>query len=204
MKPKYKVGDRVKYINGTIGKVEMNNHTTYQGSPYLIECRNGGRFFSTETELQSIPEPSNFERGEKVWHKTLMSVWEFHRYDDQMNINLCVVNKLNSYLTTPESDIEPYTGQDKVKEETQKERNSRLAAELIDEVTRLHPELKQVRSGKFLYNPNRKNVFSIDLVKEFKFNSPPYIWIETWEGSDFSIEDTDGKIKERIIKWTEE
>lgn len=118
MKPKYKVGDWVKYINGTIGKVAMNNHTTYQGSPYLIECRNGGRFFSTETELQSIPEPSNFERGEKVWHKTLMSVWEFHRYDDQMNINLCVVNKLNSYLTTPESDIEPYTGQDKVKEET--------------------------------------------------------------------------------------
>lgn len=65
-------------------------------------------------------------------------------------------------------------------------------------------EPKKSGSGKFLYNPNRENVFSIDLVKEFKFNSPPYIWIETWEGAQFSIEDNDGKIKERIIKWTEE
>ena len=63
---------------------------------------------------------------------------------------------------------------------------------------------KKHGSGKFLYDPIRKNVFSIDIVKEFKFNSYKHIWIETWEGTQFSIEDVDGKIKERIIKWTEE
>ena len=65
-------------------------------------------------------------------------------------------------------------------------------------------EPKKHGSGKFLYNPNRKSVFSVDLVKEFKFNSSTYICIETWDGAQFSIEDNDGKIKERIIKWTEE
>lgn len=59
-------------------------------------------------------------------------------------------------------------------------------------------------SGKFLYDPLRKRVFSIDIVKEFRFHDPKIIWIETWDRSQFGIEDTDGKIKERIIKWTEE
>ncbi len=42
---------------------------------------------------------------------------------------------------------------------------------------------KKHGSGKFLYDPIRKNVFSIDIVKEFKFNSYKHIWIETWGGT---------------------
>lgn len=145
MERKFKVGDTVKdYRSQKEGKIVYidEGDATF---PYLIVfyAQNGicNSTWCKESDLTLIEPERKFKNGDELWDKVKGIRCVFSHYHDDRT---CIV--MDSLIRTKSiSEIEPYTGQDKPKEGTQKERNSRLAAELVNEVTRLHPELKQLR-----------------------------------------------------------
>lgn len=137
--PKYNVGDKVKVSAEGIEPFEVQvTSWAIAGSRYFYTFElEGGRAgaYSVETT-----EP-RYKKGDEVFDK----VTSMRVYFSEYCSNGVIVTRGGTTKFRDLFDIEPYTGQDKPKEGTQKERNSRLAAELVNEVTRLHPELKQLR-----------------------------------------------------------
>lgn len=146
---KFKVEDRVKdYLLQQQGRIVFIDEGA--NLPYLIVCtdKNGIRTSSWRkaSDLTLIEPDRQYKTGDTVWYKNWNRPVIFSSYHEtngnMINFILPDGGGIGSaYIEF----IEPYTGQDKPKEGTQKERNSRLAAELVNEVTRLHPELKQLR-----------------------------------------------------------
>lgn len=179
--PKFNPYDKVR--------VNIKNFTPFNaevtawficGDHYLYELKteDGGTLQSKGEGVELI-EPK-YKKGDKVWNKATKNIYTFKRMS-RLDSDFVVVQEVSEGNRLLLSDIEPYTGQDKPKEETQKERNTRLAAELIDEVTRLHPELKTAHP----YTVILKSGVKVGVTAEAK--SELVEGMDSLEGEDLEI-----------------
>lgn len=113
MERKFKVGDRVRAGFLKEGNVVLVSN---EDKTYLVDFnKNGtdwGWFNASQLTLipsKKLPEPK-YKSGDKVWNKDTKSIWEFVCYQENNEVS---IKKSNTFifLTTLESDIEPYTGQ---------------------------------------------------------------------------------------------
>ena len=109
--PKYNVGDKVRVSAEGIEPFEVM---------VTSWCTSGGRYYYTfeivggTAGAYSVEETEpKYKKGDKVWNKRDKTVDFFNRYNSY-NYKACLLRKA---ISIPLSDIEPYTGQDKVKEQ---------------------------------------------------------------------------------------
>lgn len=122
MERKFKVGDEVKSKSaGVQGKVVFVDDDSETHLPYLMVYANvSGSYNSlwrSERDLTLIKPERKYQKGDKVWNKNTNSVWEFlayTKYNDELE---CIISYNSAICTSPISNIEPYTGQDKQTEQ---------------------------------------------------------------------------------------
>ena len=150
MERKFKVGAKVMDnptgLTSEIVYVDENSSL-----PYLIVYKRDttcGSTWRSADHLELI-EPK-YKEGDKVWRKDTKSIWEFICYQDNDQVSIKKSNTL-IFLTTDESDIEPYTGQDKPKEETLSPENIQELVNIMRNqplrIIPLHPYTVILKSG---------------------------------------------------------